>query len=262
MSDAVNSVLSNADYLLLLFFRVGALFISSPVFGRVNIPQTAKISFMVALTYLFFIIGPAPVPIVYSTLFGFFLMLAKEIIIGIALAYVTNVFFSLTFVAGQLIDMQIGFGIVNVYDPQNNTQIPMIGNVLNIVLLITFFMVDGHQRLIYLLYLTLEALPVGTLALSPNIALVMLEIFANTFAIGIMVALPVLASGLVIEITFGTLARTVPQLHMFVIGMPLKTLVGFVLLIILLPTFMDFSGRIFSEMFTAMDTVFGMLRGV
>ena len=262
MSTTVNSILANADYFVLLFFRVGALFISSPIFGRINIPQLVKISFMGALTFLFFLIGPPPTLLEYSTLFGFFLLVAKEIVIGIALAFVTNIFFSLTFTAGQLIDMQIGFGIVNVYDPQNNTQIPMIGNLLNVILVITFFLVDGHQRLIYLVYLTLEALPIGTLTLSGGIGLVMLEIFANAFAIGIMVAMPVLASGLVIEITFGTLARSVPQLHMFVIGMPLKTAIGFVLLTILLPVFISFSGRIFSEMFDAIDLVFGTLRGL
>jgi len=262
MSATVNSILANADYFVLLFFRVGALFISSPIFGRVNIPQIVKITFMGALTFLFFLVGPPPTVLEYSSLFGFFLLIIKEVVIGIALAYITNVFFSLTFTAGHIIDMQIGFGIVNVYDPQNNTQIPMIGNVLNIVLIITFFLTDGHQRLIYLVYLTLEALPVGTLALSGGIGLVMLEIFANAFAIGVMVALPVLASGLIIEITFGTLARSVPQLHMFVIGMPLKTAIGFVLLTILLPVFMSFSGRIFEEMFSALDMVFGTLRGL
>ena len=262
MSTTVNAILANADYFVLLFFRVGALFISSPIFGRINIPQLAKITFMGALTFLFFLVGPEPTMLEYSTLFGFFLLIAKEIVVGIALAFVTNIFFSLTFTAGQLIDMQIGFGIVNVYDPQNNTQIPMLGNVLNIVLLITFFLVDGHHRLIYLVFLTLEALPIGTLSLSGGIGLVMLEIFANAFAIGIMVALPVLASGLIIEITFGTLARSVPQLHMFVIGMPLKTMIGFVLLTILLPVFIGFSGRIFTEMFDAIDVVFGTLRGL
>jgi len=262
MSQSINSILANADYFVLLFFRVGALFISSPIFGRINIPQIVKITFMGALTFLFFLVGPPPTALEYSSLFGFVLLIAKEIVIGIALAYITNIFFSLTFTAGQIIDMQIGFGIVNVYDPQNNTQIPMIGNLLNVVLVIAFFLVDGHQRLIYLIFLTLEALPIGTLALSGDTGIVMLEVFANAFAIGVMVALPVLASGLIIEFTFGMLARSVPQLHMFVIGMPLKTAIGFVLLVVLMPVFMNFSGRIFEEMFSALDMVFGTLRGL
>lgn len=261
MTSVVNTILENADYFVLLFFRVGALFVSSQIFGRNNIPGITKIGFMAVLTFLFFTLGPEPAAISYSTLIGFFLLIAKEIIIGLALAFVTNVFFTLTYTAGQLIDMQMGFGIVNVYDPQNNTQIPLIGNLLNILLLIVFFMVDGHHRLIYILYLTIEALPVGTLQLSPAIGLAALEIFANAFMMGVMVALPAVASGLTIEITFGALVRTVPQLNMFVVGIPLKTLIGFVLLIILLPAFVSFSDTIFTEMFNAMDLIFSTMKG-
>lgn len=260
MSVVINSILSNADYFLLLFFRVGALFVSSPIFGRVNIPNIAKIGFMASLTYLFFLIGPEPGAIAYSTLLGYCLLIFKEIVVGVVLAFVTNLFFTLTFTAGQLIDMQMGFGIVNVYDAQNNTQIPMIGNILNIVLLIVFFLVNGHQRLIYIVYLTLEALPVGEISLSPEIGVVALEVFANAFALGVMVALPAIASGLIIEIAFGALVRTVPQMNMFVVGIPLKTIIGFVLLTILIPVFVSFSDRIFSEMFSAIDLMFSTLK--
>lgn len=261
MSSTINSIFENADYFLLLFFRVGALFISSPIFGRTNIPNLTKIGFMATLAYFFFIAGPAPVAVEYATLFGFFLLIAREIILGMAMGFVTNLFFTLTYTAGQLIDMQIGFGVVNVYDPQNNTQVPMIGNVLNILLLVLFFIMDGHHRLIYVVYLTLEALPVGTLQLSPNIGLVALEVFANAFTLGVMVALPVIASGLTLEITFGALVRTVPQIHMFVVGMPIKALLGFLLIIILIPVFAGFSERIFSQMFSAMDMMFATLQG-
>lgn len=261
MTTAVNAILAEADYFVLLLVRVGALFLSSPIFGRKNIPGMAKIGFMGALAYLFFAIGPDPAPLSYATLFEFFLLIFKEILIGVALAYVVNLFFALTFTAGQIIDMQIGFGVVNVYDPQNNTQIPLVGNLLNLVLLIVFFLTDGHQRLIYILYLTLEALPVGSLRIAPGIGLTTLEVFANAFTLGVMVALPVIASGLILEILFGALMRTVPQMNMFVVGIPLKTLLGFIMLGILLPVFVTFSDRIFSQMFAAIDQMFGALRG-
>lgn len=261
MTSVVNSILQNADYFVLLTFRVGALFVSSQLFGRNIIPGMAKIGFLCVLSYLFFTTGPDPVAVTYSTLFEFFILIVKEVIIGLALAYVTNLFITLTYTAGQLIDMQIGFGIVNVYDPQNNTQIPMVGNLLNILLLITFFMADGHHRLIYIVYLTIEALPVGTLQISPAISYAALEIFANSFILGVMVALPVIASGLIIEVTFGALIRTVPQMNMFVVGIPIKTLLGFLMLAILLPVFVGFSEKIFIEMFNAMDLIFGTLKG-
>ncbi|MDR1588974.1 MAG: flagellar biosynthetic protein FliR [Oscillospiraceae bacterium] len=256
MSETVNSILANADYFVLLAFRVSGLVFSSPVFGRNIIPARVKIGFIAALSFLFFTVTPPAGGIEYSSLFGFALIGVGELLTGIALAFVTNMFFTLTFTAGQLIDMQIGYGIANVYDPQNNTQIPMMGNLLNTVLLITFFAVNGHQRLIEIVYLTLKRLPVGAVTLSPQTGLLALEIFALTFLLGVMVAMPIVASALILEIAFGVLMRTVPQLNMFVVGVPVKMFVGLVTLMFMTPVFVGFSDRIFSEMFSGIEKMF------
>jgi flagellar biosynthetic protein FliR len=188
---------------------------------------------------------------------GFVLLCAGELLLGMALAYVTNIFFSLTaFTAGQLIDMQIGFGIVNVFDAQNNTQVPMMGNVLNIMLILMFFIVSGHMRLIEMVYLTMERMPMGTLVYSHVIGITALELFARAFMLGVMMALPLIASGLTIEMGFGMMMRAVPQIHMFVVGIPLKMLVGITLFSITLPVFGGFSARIFDELFLGLEKMF------
>lgn len=256
MTEIVQSFFLNTDYFILLLFRVGALIVSSPIFGRVTIPRMVKIALAVSVTMMFFIWIPPVADIQYTSLIGFTLICAKEVLIGVALAYVTNAFFSIAYTAGQLIDMQIGFGIVNVYDPQNNSQIPMTGNMLNLVLLIVFFMVNGHLRLVQIIYITLEKLPVGNVTLSPDIAMVALEVFTMSFTLGVMVALPVIASGLILEITFGALMRTVPQMNMFVVGIPIKILIGFVVIIAILPVYLNFSDRIFTEMFSGIESMF------
>ena len=256
MDTGLTYLFLNADYFVLLLMRTSALIFASPIFGRINIPQIAKIGLVFGLTYLFFLSHPNSEIFAYTSAFGFFLLIASELLIGVALAFVTNIFFTLTFVAGQMIDMQIGFGIVSVYDIQNNTQVPVFGNVLNITLLLVFFIVNGHHRLIEVLYMTLEMLPVGGLVFRPEIGLVALELFALAFTLGVMVALPVVASGLVLEIAFGTLMRSVPQLNMFVVGIPMKTLVGFLMIIAILPIFSNFSEVIFSNMFLGIRQMF------
>ncbi|MDR2356608.1 MAG: flagellar biosynthetic protein FliR [Oscillospiraceae bacterium] len=261
MSETVNSIVANADYFVLLLFRVSGLIFSSPVFGRNIIPARAKIGFIAALTFLFFTAVPPSGVIEYNSLFGFALIGIGELMTGIALAFVTNMFFSLTFVAGQLVDMQIGYGIANVYDPQNNTQIPMMGNLFNTAVIISFFAVNGHQRLIEIVYLTLRRLPVGGVGLSPQIGLAALEIFSLTFMLGVMVATPIIASALILEIAFGVIIRTVPQLNMFVVGVPVKMFVGLVTLMFMMPVFVNFSERIFSEMFSGIEKMFSAFVG-
>jgi len=259
MAAIAGAILWRADYFVLLLLRVGGLVLASPIFGRINIPQIAKIGFVLAISYLFFTIFPQTNVLEYSTLIGFVLICAGELLLGIALAFVTNLFFSLTaFTAGQLIDMQIGFGIVNVYDAQNNTQIPMMGNYLNLMLLIMFFAVNGHRMLIEMVYLTIERMPIGTLVISPNLGLVALEIFMRAFLLGVMMALPILASGLTLEIAFGAMMRAVPQIHMFVVGIPLKMIVGLMVFAVTLPVFVGFSNRVFDELFVGIEKMFSM----
>ena len=262
MVSAAVSILLSADYFILLAVRMSGLIIASPIFGRVNVPMVAKLGLVASLSFLMFTIFPQTAAISYTTLFGFMLLIAGELLLGMALAYVVNVFFSLTaFTAGQLIDMQIGFGIVSVFDAQNNTQVPMMGNVLNIMLILLFFIVDGHLRLIEIMYLTIERMPVGTLIFSSQVGITALEIFVRSFMLGVMMALPIIASGLTIEIGFGMLMRAVPQIHMFIVGIPLKMLVGLILFIVTLPVFGRFSARIFDELFLGIENMFASFIG-
>jgi len=257
MVSTATAILMSADYFILLVFRMSGLVLSSPIFGRVNVPMVAKLGLVASLSYLMFNVFPQTAAIQYSTLFGYLLVCAGELLLGMALAYVTNVFFSLTaFTAGQLIDMQVGYGIVNVFDAQNNTQVPMMGNVLNITFILLFFLVDGHLRLVEILYLTIERMPVGTLIISSTIGITAVEVFVRAFLLGIMMALPIIASGLTIEIAFGMLMRAVPQIHMFIIGIPLKMLVGLILFATTLPIYAVFSERIFGELFLGVERMF------
>ncbi|MCL2046273.1 MAG: flagellar biosynthetic protein FliR [Oscillospiraceae bacterium] len=262
MTLGLDELLKNADYIILLLFRVGGLVVTSPIFGRVNIPRTAKICFTVSLTYLFLTVFPQTEPIVYTSLLGFLLICAGELVLGMALSYVTNIFFALTaFTAGQLIDMQIGFGIVNVYDIQNNMQAPVMGNVLNMLLLIVFFAIDGHHKLIEMVYLTIRALPIGTPVISPRLGLVALDVFKRAFLLGVMMALPLLASGLTLEIAFGLMMRAVPQIHMFVVGIPLKMFVGMLVFAATLPIYTNFTSRVFEEMYNGIERIFAVFTG-
>jgi flagellar biosynthetic protein FliR len=257
MISTATEILMSADYFVLLLLRVGGLVVASPIFGRVNVPNIAKIGLVFAVTYLFFTIFPQTAEIRYTTLLGFLFLCAGELLLGMALAFVTNVFFSLTaFTAGQLIDMQVGFGIVSVYDAQNNTQVPVMGNVLNIMFVLMFFIVNGHTRLIEMLYLTIDRMPIGTLVVSYTIGLTALEIFVRSFMLGIMMALPIIASGLTLEIAFGMMMRAVPQIHMFIVGIPLKMLVGIIIFIVTLPVYVGFSERVFSELFLGIEKMF------
>ncbi|MGE4484079.1 MAG: flagellar biosynthetic protein FliR [Oscillospiraceae bacterium] len=257
MEEIVNQISGHFDYVLLLFLRVSGLIMPSPIFGRKNVPNRIKIAFCTLLTYLFLTACPIPEQgIEASTLLGYFLMCAKELLFGLSLGFVMTMFFDLVYSAGQLMDMQIGFGIVSVYDIQNNSQVPVVGNLLNIILLILFFGVNGHLKLVSIIYSTIERVPIGHVQINTDIAAVVMAVFAKSFVLAVMVAMPLLASGIVLEFIMGVLIRAVPQINMFVIGIPVKIFVGLLVLAASVPVFVGLSNTIFTAMFSAAEKVF------
>jgi flagellar biosynthetic protein FliR len=94
------------------------------------------------------------------------------------------------------------------------------------------------------------------MVLSPLIGITVAEVFVRACLLGVMMALPILASGLTLEMAFGMMMRAVPQIHMFVVGIPLKVIVGLVIFGLTLPVFVTFTERIFSEMFLSIDMAF------
>lgn len=245
---------------LLLLLRVSALIIASPLFGRVNIPRMTKVGFCVFLTYMFFVAYPTEVVLDDVTLFSFAGICLKELLFGLILGFCTNLFFTLVFTSGQMIDMQIGFGMVNVLDPQSNMQVPVTGNILNLLLLICFFAVNGHHRLFTVIISSMQGIPVGQAVFQPALmARAALEAFSLAFLLAIQVAMPVIAGAVALEVVLGIMIRTVPQLNMFVAGLPLKVLLGLILFFLMMQPYVRMSNVIFSEMF---DSIRAMLEGL
>lgn len=249
------------DFVLLLFLRTSGLIFSSPVFGHKNIPPPVKIGFSVALTALFYqTLAFQSVP-VYESVYAFIGLCLIELLFGLIMGYVLNLFFSVAITAGQMIDMQMGFGMATVFDPQFAMSVPVMGNLLNYVLLIAFFISGGQQKLVSILYIAMIEIPVGQAAFSPDLGVIAAELFARAFVLAVSFALPVLASGLLGEVAMGVIIRTVPQLNMFVIGMPVKVVLGFLVMLLALPALVRLTNPLFEQMFAGLEQMFAGLAG-
>lgn len=253
MENILDAVYKNLDYFILMFLRVSALLVASPLFGRRSLPNILKIGFALLVTYVIFSSDPAVTVIRYGGVLEFALLCIKELLFGLVLGWVTTLFFSLVQTAGQVMDMQMGFGMVSVYDVQNNISVPVTGNLLNVILLVAFFGVNAHLRLISIIQATFSHIPVGQAALNPAIGLVALEVFALSFLLAVNVAMPLIASGLLGEVAMGFIVRAIPQMNVFVVGIPLKMLLGFLMLLLMIPIFVPFSNVIFDRMFVCID---------
>lgn len=249
------------DYVMLMFLRVSGLLISSPVFGRKNVPSISKVGLCLLISMVFLTALPEPeVYPVFSGAGAYILIAVRELLFGVAMGFVATAMFDVVLTAGSLIDMQIGFSMVNIYDPQNNTQMPISGSLFNIALLVLFFGMDGHLRLIDIIYATFRVVPAGYTMMLADIMWVAADVLSKSFTLSVMMAMPMLAAGLLLEAALGVIIRTVPQMNMFVVGIPLKILIGLIVLMGTLTIFADFSRELTEEIFAYIESMFDYFR--
>ncbi len=259
MEKIVDAVMLNIDYFVLIFLRISALIFSSPIFGRKTLPNTLKIMLCVVLAYVVYAANPNPPVIAYNNVIAYVLMCVKELLFGLVLGYVTTLLFSIPQTAGYTIDMQMGFGMVNVFDVQSNISVPVTGNFLYTIMMLCFFAVNGHHELIYIINNTFSYIPVGQVALNPALGFSALEVFALAFVLAAKVAMPMIAAGMMGEIIMGVIVRTTPQMNVFVVGIPLKIILGFLALLLLLPVYVNFTNTLFDNMFESIHYMLGGL---
>lgn len=246
--------LNRLDVLMLLFIRVSGLLFVSTIFGRQNVPGQLKIGLSLFLSYLLMVAYP-PQPVEYANMWGYAFIAASELIFGMIMGFATTVFFSATFVAGQIIDMQSGFSMVNVLDPNSNIQVPITGNMLNIILTMCFISMNGHRTLIWMMAGTLQRVPVGMVQLDAQMAATVIEMFVYAFVLGISIAMPSIAAGVCTEVALGVMIRTVPQMNMYVVGIPIKIIIGFIMLALIIPIFVGLAGGIFDQLYVFIDAM-------
>lgn len=211
------------------FFRILALVATSPFFGARGIPALTKIGFAFVLTVLVApVLGPLPAVQPASAL-GLYIV-AQQLMIGVAMGLTIRVVFSAIEMAGHVMGLQMGLGFATFFDPQNSAQIPVMGQFLGIVAMLLFLAVNGHLLVISALVESFHVLPIGLHPIGgagwKTVALWGGEVFRG----GVLIALPVIAVLMMVNVGLAVLTRAAPQLNIFAVGFPLTLAVGFVVI--------------------------------
>lgn len=223
--------------LLLLVARLSGFLTLAPFFGSRNIQPSLRFFFALLLGLTLLPLFPAAAYPVPGTLAEVAWLLLQEVLLGMVLGFAAGVFFSAFSVAGQILDLQIGFGIVNVFDPQSGVQVPLLGNLLYLMALVILLSADGHHLLLHALWRSFEAVPPGGNWSGPGLLEEIVRATAVMFVAGIEIAAPVLGALFLADLALAIMARTMPQLNVFVVGLPLKAALGLGFLAVSLPAY-------------------------
>lgn len=241
-------LLNGFDVFLLVFVRMTGLFVVAPIFGRRNIPTYFKIGFSF-FSALILVNTTAVQNFQFDqSILAYTMLVMKEFLVGMSIGFIAYIAFTAIYVAGEIIDMQIGFGVVNVMDPVSNIQVPVTSNIYFIMSMLLFLSMNGHHVLIKALFDSFTTLPLGTAVFDASLADGLMAVFGTVFATGFKIAAPIVAAILLTDVALGTISRMVPQLNIFVIGMPLKIFVGLIILLITMPMFISVMEMIFKAM--------------
>lgn len=240
-------------------FRVSAMVATAPVFGTRSVPMKVKIMTALAITSVLVPILPVPEVNVFSPVAV--LLIAQQILIGIIIGFTVQLVFSAVITGGQIVAMQMGLGFSLMVDPQNGAQSPVLSQFYILLVMLVFLAINGHLVLIEVLAESFKTMPIEARGLVANDFMQVVRWGTNIFAGGLAIALPAIASLLVVNIAFGVMTRSAPQLNIFAIGFPITMLLGFVLVMVTLPNIAPKSVSLFSDVYHVIQTILNIKQG-
>jgi flagellar biosynthetic protein FliR len=223
---------------MLVFARVGAMVMLMPGLGETNIPVRVKLSIALLLTLIILPLHRAAYHVDMTSMASLLVMMLYEIIIGIVLGATARVTLSALAVAGSVIAQQLGLGFVTAVDPTQGQQGLLIGNFLTILGITLLFATDSHHLVIAALNESYRIFSPGEVMSSGDVAALATRAFAAAFKIGMQLSAPFLVFGLVFNIGLGVLARLMPQMQVYFVGVPLSIMVGFLIFALVISAMM------------------------
>lgn len=220
---------------MVAMLRPGAAMLAAPIFGAPAVPVQLRL--IVALALGIPGLGATQFILPADGLASFegVLLIAGEVMAGLAIGFAVQIGFAAAVVAGEVIGNAMGLGFAAMMDPSSGQQNPVVGQFLSIVATLLFLAIDGHLALAVTIVESYRALPPGDAWMSAESIRGLVFFGSVLFSAGLSIALPVAFAIVLVQIMMGMLARSAPQLNLFAVGFPAALLAGVVLLAIAAP---------------------------
>lgn len=233
---------------LLVSIRISALFLLTPLFAVAQVPVRVRVILTLAMAVLMVASLDLRSIMVPLNLAQFFSAAIVEFVLGAMLAFGVYAAFAAFLLGGRIIDMQMGFGVASLIDPATRSQAPLLGTVLNLVAVMVFFAIDGHHLIIRGLAFSLSQIPPGSPMPEIKMAALLAQ-FGGMFTYGLAIVAPVVFTLLLLDAGLGVMARTMPQMNVFIVSLPIKIMVGLIILAISMRYLSPVMKNVFQSMF-------------
>ncbi|MCD7709623.1 MAG: flagellar biosynthetic protein FliR [Clostridiales bacterium] len=239
--------LNNFEYFLLILVRVSAFVYIAPFFGQSGIPNQTKIGFAAFISMILYSVVDRP-ELNYASAVGYALVVLSEGITGLLIGLASNICNSIVVFAGHIIDMDIGLSMANEFNQDMGTEVSMTGNLYYYGVLMLLIATNLHTYLIQTLSDSFSLIPIGGANFNMDSLLsAMMTYMADLMIIGFRIFLPFFACIMILNCVLGVMAKVAPQMNMFAVGMQLKVLTGFIVMVLVAFMLSSVSSMIFDE---------------
>ena len=226
---------------ILIFFRIIAMLVVLPFIGSSVVPKWAKIglAFFMSLIVYPMIVKTQTIP--HLSLPMLILAIISQVLAGVIFGFLVLIIFTGVEVAGQLISVQVGFGMISLLNPLiSNQQVSLISNLQNYVALIIFIQTSAFFFVIEGIYRSFQTIPLTFVSFSPHIFQYLAARGNDIFLIGLDLSIPIVLVAVILNIIIALMGRIAPQFNIFAVGFPITIAVGLFMLYVTAPYFTDY----------------------
>ena len=246
-------------FFMLVLSRVAGIFAALPVFGGRRMPARIKAVVVLMITLVCFPTLSVALPQIPSDAVGLALLAFGEVMVGLTLAFITQIIFAAIEFSGQIIGMQMGLTISSILDPSQGTQTQLMSVIQTLFATLMFLSLNIHHMFIRAIMDSFKVIPLGGWRLSGELTNMLVMRTADIFIIGIRLAAPVMVALLLTTIALGIMARAFPQMNIFMISMPLNIGLGLVILGMTLTIFFHVLQVAFGNLSSQIEALFRLM---
>ncbi|MBS1254002.1 MAG: hypothetical protein MAG451_03058 [Anaerolineales bacterium] len=224
------------EHLFLLFVRILALLMSAPIFGHRSVPRLAKIGLAGLLAHLLLQISIGSLTPLPDSVGHFLLLTAHEVVLGLLVGFVATLAITGLAMAGSIVGTSMGLSVANLLSPLTSEPVAVADLFYTLLAALMFLSLGGHHWLIRSIAKTLDFAPVGTFQPDAQALADLIPLSATIFVAALRIALPVFGAVMLTNVALALIARSVPQMNVFILGLPLRVLVALTVLAVTLPS--------------------------
>jgi len=236
------------QFFLFIFIRVGAILMFLPIFNSRSIPVLFKMGFALTVAVILYPLLASDVRPLFDTVPELGLAVACELMVGIIIGLAVRLLFTGFQMAGQMAGYQMGMAIANVMDPATSDQVPILATFYNLVAILVFLSINAHIIMLRAMVESFQLVPLFGFEFNQAVMQQIISFSGNLFVVALKIGAPVIVALLITSAALGLVARTIPQMNIFIVAMPLKIAIGLIFLGISLPYMADFLLRSFETL--------------